>query len=40
MNMDFKQELTPTEIPAILDYNKNYKKYAPKSFHARAYELI
>jgi hypothetical protein len=38
--MDYRMDLKPKEIPEMLDYNKNVKKLAPKSFHSRAYELI
>ena len=40
MNMDFRMDLKPKEVPEILDYNKNREKLVPKSFHSRAYEII
>ena len=40
MNMDFRMDLKPKEVESMLDYNVNHKKFAPKAFHARAYELI
>ena len=42
MNMEFRMDLTPKEIPPMIDYRENHKKKfgEPKAFHARAYELI